>query len=494
MGSSPSETSWERDREVDLSSLEYFFRPPPSFRPKPSEGETEQRVLQDALNLAADTSQTDSEASRSTGETTKTLLGQPTLADAVPLEDDEPEDVLDDAETLLDSSDEVDDFESGSGTPNRGVGETMSSPPIGHTQIARAPESSSNPGFSLNLQAIPLDSDPLSGATIVAPGAALPNPFRPKIHDSDRVVTTTPPRRSNSGPSAAANSAMARVWLSGVLVGGALVALGALAWLRWPALFGAQSDGTATQLAAASSASLDGATPSREEGVAGSPSAESDAAAMGDPAERAGEGPSEDPIQIEDEGAVGAAPSVGSPTPTDKAASPADARDSGEGGSRGGATKRSKAEKSKDGDENEVVPDEVAAEAGAPVPEEVALGEEPIPEDPSSLGAELLPPPPPPPAPTTEDEGDVATGDDSADNLLNSAKTAYRRGDVASAHRLASESNAKKSSVAAVSIMTRAACRLNDEAKAKDAFNRLPVAERNVIRRECRQYGVRVGL
>ena len=82
----------------------------------------------------------------------------------------------------------------------------------------------------------------------------------------------------------------------------------------------------------------------------------------------------------------------------------------------------------------------------------------------------------------------------SATELLRKAEAALARGDADDAYRLAARSRRTRASHDASAVMARAACRMGDTDKAKQALRALPLLQRAGVRRDCRQSGSRIGL
>jgi outer membrane biosynthesis protein TonB len=108
--------------------------------------------------------------------------------------------------------------------------------------------------------------------------------------------------------------------------------------------------------------------------------------------------------------------------------------------------------------------------------------------------AEPKPEPKPQPKPEPKPEPTPTPGgpDDkrSADELYNAAKAAYASGRAADAYKLAYASWRKKDKGKTAELMTLAACKLKDKAKAKSSLDKVPALRRSAIKKECQGLGL----
>jgi outer membrane biosynthesis protein TonB len=173
-----------------------------------------------------------------------------------------------------------------------------------------------------------------------------------------------------------------------------------------------------------------------------------------------------------------------------------------------------------DASESEPTPNDPTLLAEAKPPEPEPLPIEPIPASETETGADAEPEPEPPPVssskpkpkttkqpeaepkpepkpqpkPEPKPEPTPTPGgpDDkrSADELYNAAKAAYASGRAADAYKLAYASWRKKDKGKTAELMTLAACKLKDKAKAKSSLDKVPALRRSAIKKECQGLGL----
>ena len=102
----------------------------------------------------------------------------------------------------------------------------------------------------------------------------------------------------------------------------------------------------------------------------------------------------------------------------------------------------------------------------------------------------------PKPLPASSASTDRAAEDGmSAEELLQAAREAYKKGKVRDAYRLANLSNQKKKSDDALELKAKSACRMKNKDLAKSAYKALPMGDkRRDVRQTCREHDVRLGL
>ncbi|TPV96438.1 MAG: hypothetical protein B7733_04725 [Myxococcales bacterium FL481] len=102
-------------------------------------------------------------------------------------------------------------------------------------------------------------------------------------------------------------------------------------------------------------------------------------------------------------------------------------------------------------------------------------------------------PPPPGKRAKTPDAGPSQPAQSAAE-LRAAAQAALSAGQPQRAYDLAKRSRQQERARSALQLMGRAACRMNDAAKAKAAISGLSFLEARAIRKDCRSRGVRLGL
>jgi hypothetical protein len=106
---------------------------------------------------------------------------------------------------------------------------------------------------------------------------------------------------------------------------------------------------------------------------------------------------------------------------------------------------------------------------------------------------ESKPKPKPEPKPEPKPTAPTPGGPDdkrSADELYDAAKAAYNSGRAADAYKLAYASWRKKDKSKTAELMTLAACKLKDKAKAKSSLDKVTALRRAAIKKDCQALGL----
>jgi hypothetical protein len=103
-------------------------------------------------------------------------------------------------------------------------------------------------------------------------------------------------------------------------------------------------------------------------------------------------------------------------------------------------------------------------------------------------------PPPPSPPKVASSAPSPATGKPDATTLLREAESAYAKGNWGAAMRAAQRSQSLRTDGKALRIVAMAACKLQRQDTAQNAFDRLPLGMRKSVRTTCRDAGVKLRL